>query len=336
MSTILNIQELTTEYYTYLGHVRAVDNVSFLVQKNEFVGVAGESACGKSTLAYSILRLLPANATVVKGRVELNGVDLLSMSEEKMRDIRWRDISIIFQQSMNAFNPVVSFKQQMIESILNHEKIANNEAIERARSLFRRVGLDPGRMNNYPFEFSGGMKQRAMIAMALACNPKLVIADEPTTALDVTVQAQVIDLLRGLRREFGMSVILITHDISVIAETCDRVAIMYAGRIIEQADVKTIFTNPAHPYTKALISAVPSIEKGRKKKIFFIGGTPPNLRKPPAGCRFQPRCPYAKERCKSEDPAPRQVRNSIVSCHYAEEIVEIPTEELWGRMNVAQ
>jgi peptide/nickel transport system ATP-binding protein len=336
MATILDVQNMTTEYFTYLGRVRAVDNVSFRVEKNEFVGVAGESACGKSTLAYSILRLLPPNGTVVKGKAELDGRDLLTMSEEQMRAIRWKDLSIIFQQSMNAFNPVVSFKQQMMESILSHEKVTKSEAIERARSLFRRVGLEPNRMNNYPFEFSGGMKQRAMIAMALVCNPKLVIADEPTTALDVTVQAQVLNLLRGLRQEFGLSVVMITHDISVIAETCDRVAIMYAGRIIEQADVKTIFAEPTHPYTKALINSVPSIEKGRKKKVSFIGGTPPNLRKPPAGCRFEPRCPYAKERCKTEDPAPRKVGNSIVACHYAEDIVKIPTEQLWGNVSGGQ
>jgi peptide/nickel transport system ATP-binding protein len=329
MPEILNVEELTTEYYTHLGHVRAVDDVSFRVQKNEFVGVAGESGCGKSTMAYSILRLLPVNANVVKGKVEFDGKDLLSMNEERMRAIRWRDLSIIFQQSMNAFNPVLRFKEQILESILTHEKITNSEAIDRARSLFNRVGLDPARINNYPFEFSGGMKQRAMIAMALACKPKLVIADEPTTALDVTVQAQVANLLRGLRQEFGMSLILITHDISVIAETCDRVAVMYAGRIIEQGDVKTIFTNPAHPYTKALISAIPRIEKGRKKKIFFIGGTPPNLRQPPTGCRFQPRCPYARDLCGT-DPRPRKVGNSIVACHYAEEIVKMPTEQLWG------
>lgn len=331
MTYLLKVNHLSTEYSTPQGSVSAIQDVTFQLEKGHFLGIAGESGCGKSTMAYSILGLLPRNARVTAGQIMFNGTDLLSVSEEEFQRIRWKDIAVVFQQSMNAFNPVVTFTEQMVESILAHENVTREEAIERARSLFTHVGLDSSRLKNYPFEFSGGMKQRAMIAMALVCKPKLILADEPTTALDVTVQAQVLDLLSNLRVEFGLSAIIITHDISVIAESCDRIIIMYAGKIVEESDVKTIFSQPLHPYTKALVSAIPSIdvEKGTKKLV-YIPGAPPNLNRPPSGCRFHPRCPYARDRCKSEEPLARNVGSSLVACHFAEEMMQISTADLWG------
>ncbi|RLE54038.1 MAG: ABC transporter ATP-binding protein [Candidatus Methanomethylicota archaeon] len=316
--TLLKVDGLKTYYFTLRGPVKAVDNVSFEVESGEALGLAGESGCGKTTAALSIIRLVPPPGKIVDGKLLFNGVNLLELSKDDMRKIRWKEIAIIFQGAMNALNPVMRVGDQIAEAILVHEPdIDKKEAFERAGKLLQLVGIDPSRAKDYPHEFSGGMRQRAMIAMALACNPKLLIADEPATALDVIVQAQVLDLLKDLREKLGLSMILITHDLSIIAETCDRVAIMYAGKIVEYADVRTIFKHPLHPYTKGLIDAFPNI-KGPRKPITSIPGSPPNLLNPPPGCRFHPRCKYAKDICKKEEPPLLCVdEKHYVACHLA-------------------
>jgi len=245
---LLDIRNLRMYYQTQKGLVKAVDNVSLELQSGESIGLAGESGCGKSSLAYSIMQLLPPAANIVGGNIYFKGEDLLRKSAREMRDIRWKNVAIVFQGAMNALNPVFGIGEQIAEAILMHENVTEEEALDRVAKLFEMVGLDPDRIHNYPHEFSGGMRQRAMIAMALACNPDLVIADEPTTALDVTIQAQILKLMQKLQKDLGLSLILITHDLSVIAETCDKTAIMYAGRIAELSDVVSVFKEPIHPY----------------------------------------------------------------------------------------
>ncbi len=313
---LLEVENLRTYYFTRAGAVRAVDGVSFFVEKGEVFGLAGESGCGKTTAGLSILRLLPPYGRIVGGHIIFDGTDLLGIRESVFRRrYRWKRISMIFQGAMNALNPVFRVGDQIAEAIMLHEKVSKEEAMEKVRELFKRVGIEPSRVDNYPHEFSGGMRQRAMIAMALACNPELVIADEPTTALDVVIQGQILDLLRKLKEEYDLSVILITHDMSVIAELCNRVGIMYAGKLVECADVRTIFKEPAHPYTQGLISAIPSLT-GPKVRLKSIPGAPPDLLNPPKGCRFHPRCPYATGKCRREEPKYTQVgKLHWVACH---------------------
>jgi len=313
---LLEVEDLRTYYITRAGPVRAVDGISFFVEKGEVFGLAGESGCGKTTAGLSILRLLPRYGKIVDGKIIFDGVNILELSEHEFRRrYRWKRISMVFQGAMNALNPVFRVGDQIAEAIMLHENVTKEEAMERVRELFEKVGIEPSRVTNYPHEFSGGMKQRAMIALALACNPELVIADEPTTALDVVIQGQILDLMKKLRDEFNLSVILITHDLSVIAEMCDRVAIMYAGKLVECADVRTVFKEPAHPYTQGLISAIPSIT-GPKTKLRSIPGVPPDLLNPPKGCRFHPRCPYATSRCREEEPAYVEISSGHwVACH---------------------
>ena len=313
---LLEVEGLRTYYFTRAGPVRAVDGVSFFVEKGEVFGLAGESGCGKTTAGLSILRLLPPYGRIVGGRIVFDGVDLLSIREpEFRRKYRWKRISMIFQGAMNALNPVFKVGDQIAEAIMLHEKVSKEEAMDKVRELFKKVGIEPSRVDNYPHEFSGGMRQRAMIAMALACNPELVIADEPTTALDVVIQGQILDLLRKLKEEYDLSVILITHDMSVIAELCNRVGIMYAGKLVECADVRTIFKEPSHPYTQGLISAIPSLT-GPKVRLKSIPGAPPDLLNPPKGCRFHPRCPYAIDKCRREEPEyVRMGKLHWVACH---------------------
>lgn len=305
---VLNVENLTTYYKTMRGYVRAVEGISFSLDKGEALGLAGESGCGKTTAALSILKLLPSNGEIVKGRVLFKGKDVVTMSEDQLRnEIRWKGASLIFQGAMNAFNPVYTVEYQIIEAIQTHEpKVKKKDAKQRVRKLFELVGLDPSRTTNYPHEFSGGMRQRAMIAMALACNPDMVIADEPGTALDVIVQAQVLKLMRNLKEKLNLAVIVITHDLSIISETCERMAIMYAGKIVELGDVTVMFKEPLHPYTQGLIGAFPNIREERRK-MESIAGSPPNLLKPPSGCRFHPRCKYAMEICKKEEPEYKEV-----------------------------
>ena len=253
---LLDIRNLRMYYQTQKGLVKAVDNVSLELQSGESIGLAGESGCGKSSLAYSIMQLLPPAANIVGGNIYFKGEDLLKKSAHEMRDVRWKNVAIVFQGAMNALNPVFEIGEQIAEAILMHENVTEEEALDRVAKLFEMVGLDPDRIHNYPHEFSGGMRQRAMIAMALACNPDLVIADEPTTALDVTIQAQILKLMQKLQKDLGLSLILITHDLSVIAETCDKTAIMYAGRIAELSDVVSVFKEPIHPYAAGLVGAI--------------------------------------------------------------------------------
>ncbi len=312
---LLDVQNLKTYYFTQRGPVKAVDNVSFQVEKGEMLGLAGESGCGKTTAILSILKILPRGGRILGGRILYNGVDLVSLKEKEMRNIRWTGISIIFQGAMNALNPVFKVGDQIVEAITTHDKqIRKEEAEERAKEMLELVGIQGARFDNYPHEFSGGMRQRALIAMSLACNPDLVIADEPGTALDVIVQAQVLKLMKDLKERLNIGMIVITHDLSLIAETCESVAIMYAGKIVEHGDIVPVFKEPVHPYTKGLIGAFPSI-RAQKRRMTSIPGFPPDLLAPPPGCRFHPRCPYVMDVCKVEDPELVAVGKRYVACH---------------------
>jgi len=317
---ILKASNLKVYYSTTKGAVRAVDGVDFDVDEGSSVGLAGESGCGKTTLGLSLLKLLPSNGKIEGGSVLFKGVDIYSLSEREFREkIRWKLISMVFQGAMNALNPVFKVEAQIAEALMLHETVSKKEAVEVARDLLRKVDIDPSMGSQYPHEFSGGMRQRAMVAMALACNPQLVIADEPTTALDVIVQKQLMDLLRRLKREMNLSLIVISHDISVIAELCDHLNIMYAGRIVERAEINELFESPLHHYTFGLISTFPTVlDKERRSKFEFIPGAPPNLLNPPEGCRFHPRCPAATEICRHNPPPPmRKITEShFVACHH--------------------
>jgi peptide/nickel transport system ATP-binding protein len=314
---LLDVQQLTTYYSTLRGPVHAVEDVSFMMEKGEAMGLAGESGCGKTTIALSLLRILPWNGKITEGHILFKGKDLCEMTEGQLRkDIRWRGISLIFQGAMNALNPVYRIDDQIVEAIRNHEPgVKKQEAKERTAKLFELVGMEPSRAKNYPHEFSGGMRQRAMIAMALACNPDLLIADEPGTALDVIVQAQVLKLMSELKSKLNLALIVITHDLSIISEICDKMAVMYAGKIVELGDVVSLFKKPLHPYTQGLISAFPNIKAG-KQEMVSISGSPPNLLSPPSGCRFNPRCKYAMEVCRNEIPPLVEVsKGHYVACY---------------------
>ena len=311
---LLALEDLTVSYPSRAGMVHAVDGVNLTLEAGEALGVAGESGCGKTTTALSIPRLLPIG-TVVGGRVLLRGQNLLERTEDEMRHVRWREVALVFQGAMNALNPVQRIGDQLIEPIRLHERVSAAEARTRAVDLLESVGIPGARARDYPHQFSGGMRQRAMIAMALACRPDVVIADEPVTALDVMTQAQILDLIRGLRRDRELAMILISHDLSVIAETCDRVAIMYAGKVVEVGPVATVFTSPAHPYTRALIAAFPNIH-GPRELVAGIPGHPPQLVTPPAGCRFYDRCPVHIDVCRTVDPAMRPAgAGQSAACH---------------------
>jgi peptide/nickel transport system ATP-binding protein len=315
---VLEVDQLKTYYKILRGYVKAVDGISFSVDKREALGLAGESGCGKTTAALSILRILPSNGEIVGGRIIVDSVDITKLDENEMREkIRWKKVSIVFQGAMNALNPVYSVGDQIVEAIRLHEpEVSKREALERAMKLLELVGVDPSRVSGYPHEFSGGMRQRAMIAMALASNPSLLIADEPATALDVIVAAQVLRLLKELKNKLGLGMILITHDLSIIAELCEKTAIMYAGKIVEYGDVFTIFKKPEHPYTQGLMSSFPSVRAKERMRLISIPGFPPDLLDPPKGCRFYPRCNFAMEICKSKEPAFIDVgKNHFVACH---------------------
>ena len=317
---ILEVRNLTTHFFMQEATARAVENVSFALRGGETLGLAGESGCGKTTTALSIMKLLPPGGRILNGEILLEGDDLVRKTNREMNAVRWKKIAIVFQGAMNALNPVIRVGDQVAEAIVEKENVGKAEAIARVRSLFELVGLDSSRVTDYPHEFSGGMRQRVMIAMALACNPSVVIADEPVTALDVVVQTRILELLKSLQRELNLSIILITHDLSVIAETCDRVAIMYAGKIVELGNVIDVYKNSWHPYTETLITAFPSIA-GEKKRLKSIPGDPPDLTSPPTGCMFHPRCPWQDETCRNQEPEYRQVGTEhYVACHYSEKI----------------
>jgi peptide/nickel transport system ATP-binding protein len=329
---LLVVENLTTEFALESTTVHAVDGVSFTLRDGEALGIAGESGCGKTTTALSLVRLLPNNGRIASGSVRMYGVDLIPKSENGLRRYRWREISIIFQGAMNALNPVVRIGDQIAEPMEERLQLSKSDARKRARELLERVGIPRKRGDAYPHELSGGMRQRAMIAMALACDPAIVIGDEPTTALDVMVQAQVLQLLEQLREELGLSLILITHDLSVIAETCDRVMIMYAGRVAEEGPVRRIFAEPRHPYAQMLMRAFPNIHADRRT-LGVIHGSPPDLRDPPAGCRFHPRCPMVMDICRQVQPPEVTFPDGVrVACHLYEagtvgEPVAVPIEE---------
>lgn len=314
---LLDVQNLTTHYTIRRGAVKAAEDVSFSLEKGEAMGLAGESGCGKTTVALSILRILPGNGKIVNGKILFKDIDIGKLSEGELRKkIRWKAISLIFQGAMNAMNPMYRVEDQIVEAIRSHESnVTKKEAKERIGKLFEMVGLEPARARNYPHEYSGGMRQRAMIAMALACNPSILIADEPGTALDVIVQAQVLKLMTELRKKLDLAMILISHDLSIISETCDKLAIMYAGRLVELGDVFSMFKKPIHPYTQGLIAAFPGIY-APKQEMKALPGSPPDLLNPPEGCRFAPRCPYAMDICKKKTPQLEEVSSGhYVACY---------------------
>jgi len=304
-------------YSTRAGDVWAVDNVSFALKKGHAMGLVGESGCGNTSIATSLLRLLPDNAVIKGGHIYLNSTDLVALEEEEMRKVRWRRISMVFQAAMNALNPVYKVGDQIIEAMENHGLVTTNEvARNQVADLFRLVGLDPKLMEQYPHEYSGGMRQRAVIAMALSCKPDLIIADEPTTALDVIVQDNLLREMMELQHKLHMSMIYISHDIAVIAEVSDRIGVMYAGRLVELASAVEVFHHPLHPYTAGLMSAFPSII-GPKRALKTLPGEPPDLLHPPHGCRFHPRCPYATDICKQEVPELKDLGNDHnVACYH--------------------
>jgi oligopeptide transport system ATP-binding protein len=305
MKPLLDVQDLTVAFDTYAGMVKAVDNVSFQVFPGEAVGIVGESGCGKSATAHSIMKLLSSPpGRYLGGRILFHGINLLEKKETEMKKIRGNLISMIFQDPMTSLNPVLTIGTQISETLQLHRQLKPKAAAARAVEMLRLVGipLPERRVKEYPHQFSGGMRQRAMIAMALACNPQLLIADEPTTALDVTIQAQVLDLLKDLQRQFQTAIIFISHDLGVIAALCSRVIVMYAGKVAETGTVRDIFQSPRHPYTLGLLNSVPQAASEQKQPLTAIEGQPPDLLRPPAGCPFHPRCPYAMKICTKHYP----------------------------------
>ena len=297
----LEVDNLKAHFFTSTGTVRAVDGVSFSL-KGQSLGIAGESGSGKTTLGLALMNLIPSPGRIVSGSISLDGNNILQLNEEKYRtEVRWRQISMIFQGAMNALNPVYTVGHQLMEPLKFHSALVGEKARKKAEDALREVGLDASMMQRYPHELSGGMKQRVVIAMALILRPKIVIADEPTTALDVIVQAQVINLLKRLERDLGISIIMITHDLSVISELVDIVGIMYAGELVEIGPAEQIYNKPKHPYTQKLLNAVPRLH-GKRTKLESIPGIPPDLKSPPPGCRFHPRCPYVMDICKVSPP----------------------------------
>ena len=323
MNALLSVRDLQTHFFNEDGVTRAVGGVSFDIQPGETLGIVGESGCGKSVTALSIMRLLPpVLARTVEGRVSFDGVDLLGLSEEEMRAIRGNRIAMIFQEPMTSLNPVLTIGEQIAEAVRIHQGVDRDAARARATEMLALVRIPDAarRLDDYPHQFSGGMRQRVMIAMALACNPRLLIADEPTTALDVTIQAQILELIVDLKERTGAAVILITHDLGVVAETCQRVIVMYAGRKIEEAPVEALFDTPLHPYTGGLMASIPRIGgAGKNSRLNEIPGIVPSLREPIQGCAFAPRCPLAHERCLVEAPELRTLLpGHTAACHLAE------------------
>jgi peptide/nickel transport system ATP-binding protein len=315
---VLEIRDLVTEFRTESGTVRAVDGVSFEIPARGTLGLVGESGCGKSVTALSIMRLVASPpGTIAGGTIRYAGKELLALPLDEMRAIRGNRIAMIFQEPMTSLNPVYTVGDQVGEAVRLHQKKSKAEAREIALEMFRLVGIPSPteRIDAFPHQLSGGMRQRVMIAMALACKPDLLIADEPTTALDVTIQAQILDLLKSLQRELGMSILLITHDLGVVAETCDEVVVMYAGRVVERAETRALFASPRHHYTAGLLRSVPSYGTDQDR-LTEIKGMVPSLTELPAGCKFVDRCPAAQEKCRAEEPALVQLGASLVRCHF--------------------
>ncbi len=322
MKELLSVKGLTTHYYTFAGTVIAVDDCSFFLNKGETLGIAGESGCGKTTLAMSILRLIQPPNKVVNGSAMYKDVDLLKLTEKEFLAYRWQDISLVLQQSMHALNPMLRISEQMVEPALVKNLLDKETARKRAMNLLKMVGIESKRVDNFPHEFSGGMKQRVLIALALMLEPEIVILDEPTTALDVVVQHMILKLIDKLKTELELSVIWITHDLAVLSEMCDRIAIMYAGRIVETGHSVDLVLDPKHPYTQGLLASFPTIDD-LNKKLRSIPGAPPDLISVPSGCAFHPRCPYATEICQREHPVEEEIpgrKDSSIKCHHWKEI----------------
>jgi len=301
MEPLLRIEDLNVSYFTRRGEVKAVDGVSLNVHRGEVFGIAGESGCGKSTLAMSILRLIKPPGKIIGGKIIFDGINVLEMSEEELRNFRWKKVSMIFQGAMNSLNPVHKVGSQIAEAILTHEKMSKREALQRAEELLALVGIEKSRVKDYPHQLSGGMRQRVVIAMAIALDPELLIADEPTTALDVVVQRQILELLMNMQKRFNLSLLFISHDISTLVDFSDRIAIMYAGRLMEIAETKRFLDNPLHPYTKGLIKSLTGfVRKG--ERLWSIPGAPPDLAEEIPGCRFKPRCPEGDDQCTLKKP----------------------------------
>lgn len=321
MSLLLEVKNLQTFFYTENGIVKAVDDISYHLNTGETLGLVGESGCGKSVSALSILKLIPTPpGKVVGGEALFEGQDLLKMSTDKIRHIRGNRIAMIFQEPMTSLNPVLTIKRQLTETLELHRGMSKKEAVEEAIRLLKMVGI-PGaerRINDYPHQFSGGMRQRVMIAIALSCDPMLLIADEPTTAVDVTIQAQLLEIIKALTARLGTAVIMITHNLGIVARYADRVCVMYAGKIVESASAKEIYGNPRHPYTMGLLASVPRLDEERKTRLLPIDGQPPDLVRLPPGCSFYPRCLYRFDRCLQESPALRTVADSHHTACWAE------------------
>jgi peptide/nickel transport system ATP-binding protein/oligopeptide transport system ATP-binding protein len=304
VAPLLEVKSLCTSFNTDAGEVRAVDHVSFSVEAGKLMGLVGESGSGKTATVLSIMRLLPETARITDGEILFDGKDLLTLPEPEMRAIRGARIAMIFQEPMTSLNPVFTIGSQVGEAVRLHQRTNRRETHDRVIEALRLVGIaDPERrVNDYPHQLSGGMRQRVMIAMALSCNPRLLIADEPTTALDVTIQAQILDLIRELQERFGLAVILVTHDLGIVNEYADDVTILYAARVMEQTSASELFRNPLNPYTKGLLGSIPGIDGRPRRRLQAIPGTIPSALKPPAGCRFHPRCPIAVAQCSAADP----------------------------------
>ena len=322
--SLLQINNLTTEFDTDEGRVRAVDDVSFSTETGRTLGIVGESGCGKSVTALSIMRLLPQPmGQIVAGSVQFQGSELTQLSIEEMEKVRGARIGMVFQEPMTALNPVHTIGRQLTEVLLLHKSLTAQDATRAGIDILDRVGIPSPdiRMGEYPHQLSGGMRQRVVIAMALACEPELLIADEPTTALDVTIQAQILELIGELQKDIGMSVVMITHDLGVIAETCDDVVVMYAGKVVEYANVFEIFERPSHPYTQGLMASIPTLATPPKSRLSVIEGIVPGLLDLPKGCRFQNRCPFSEAKCSAESPKIEQISDSHrVRCHRWREI----------------
>jgi len=319
VAPLLRVEDLHTDIRLKYSTVHAVDGVSFSIEAGETLGVVGESGCGKTMTALSIMNLLPTGGRVTSGSIKLDGTEITGLSEEVMRNIRGNEIGMIFQDPLTSLNPTMTVGNQIAEAVRLHREVSKEHALERAAEVLDLVGLPRAkeRINEYPHQFSGGMRQRVMIAMALACEPKLLIADEPTTALDVTIQKQILELIDDLRRRLGMAVILVTHDLGVIAGRADRVAVMYAGKIAESTGTGTLYANSRHPYTEALFQALPDKAAETRERLYSIPGMPPDLTHPPAGCRFAPRCRYVQDRCRAEEPDLRgETADHVFACFF--------------------
>ena len=325
---VLEIEDLKTHFFTRDGVVRAVDGVSYHVLKGETLGVVGESGCGKSVTALSVLRLIAKPGRIVQGKIKMSGRNLLELSDEEMRSIRGNDVSMIFQEPMTSLNPVLTLGRQISETIMLHQGLSKKDAWDKSIEMLKLVRIPEAerRVHEYPFQMSGGMRQRVMIAMALSCNPKVLLADEPTTALDVTIQAQILHLMLELKEKTGTAIVLITHDLGVVAETCQRVVVMYAGKKVEEATADELFERPLHPYTVGLMKSVPRLDRAAAEnpgRLMEIPGMVPSLKNMPPGCAFQPRCPFATERCKVEIPAfEMKASGHYAACFNSDKVAE--------------